>query len=215
MEHPVDLDRWPRRAHYEFFREYEHPAFNVTADVDVTALEALRARDPSARFFATTLGLALGALNALEPFRLRLREHGVIEHSVIHGGSTVLREDGTFGFGYYEHAESLRDFVSATVAELKRVSSARDLDPNHDRDDLVYFTALPWIAFSSFQHARARGGREDSIPRVVFGKRQERDGRQVMPVSVEVHHALVDGLHLGQFYETFQQRIDRVGELWV
>lgn len=214
MERSVDLDQWPRRAHYEFFRDYEQPAFNVTADVDVSALEALRARDPSARFFATTLGLALGALNELEPFRLRLRDDGVIEHSVIHGGSTVLREDGTFGFGYYEHADSLRDFVSATVAELERVRSARDLDPNHDRDDLVYFTALPWIAFSSFKHARARGGREDSIPRVVFGKRHEQGGRAVMPVSVEVHHALVDGLHLGQFYEAFQKRIDGVDELW-
>lgn len=214
MEHYVDLDQWNRRSHYEFFRDYEQPAFNVTAEVDVSALEAMRARDSSVKFHATTLGLALGALNELEPFKLRLRDDGVIQHSLIHGGSTVLRTDGTFGFGYYEFCESLRDFVSGTAAEMERVGSANDLDPNHDRDDLIYFTSLPWIAFSSFQHARAGGGREDSIPRVVFGKRRVRDGRQVMPVSVEVHHALVDGLHVGQFYEAFQQRLDHVEDLW-
>lgn len=72
MERSVDLDQWPRRAHYEFFREYEQPAFSVTADVDVSALETLRARDPAARFFATTLGLALAVFNELEPFQKRL-----------------------------------------------------------------------------------------------------------------------------------------------
>ena len=34
-----------------------------------------------------------------------------------------------------------------------------------------------------------------------------------MPVSVEVHHALVDGLHVARFYEGFQRRLDGVGEV--
>ncbi len=214
MERHVDLESWPRRAHFEFFRNYEHPAFNVTAEVDVSAVEALRARDPSARFFATTLGVALRVLNELTPFRLRIRGDGVIEHDVVHGGSTVLRDDETFGFGYYRFTKSLRDFVAHTVTQIEHVRSARDLQPNRESDDLVYFTSLPWIAFTSFQHARAGGGREDSIPRVVFGKRWVRDGRHVMPVSVEAHHALVDGLHVGQFYDGFSQQLDRVGDLW-
>jgi chloramphenicol O-acetyltransferase type A len=29
-----------------------------------------------------------------------------------------------------------------------------------------------------------------------------------MPVSVEVHHALVDGLHVGQYFEQLQQNFN-------
>jgi chloramphenicol O-acetyltransferase type A len=67
---------------------------------------------------------------------------------------------------------------------------------------------IPWVAFTSFAHAR-RHGTEDSVPKIVFGKRHERGGRHRMPVSVEVHHALVDGLHVGRFFEGFQERLDR------
>jgi len=33
----------------------------------------------------------------------------------------------------------------------------------------------------------------------------ERHGRKVMPVSVHVHHALMDGYHVGQYIELFGQ----------
>jgi chloramphenicol O-acetyltransferase len=31
-----------------------------------------------------------------------------------------------------------------------------------------------------------------------------------MPVSIEVHHALVDGVHVGRFFERFQHHLDDV-----
>jgi chloramphenicol O-acetyltransferase type A len=63
------------------------------------------------------------------------------------------------------------------------------------------------VPFTSFSHAR-RWGTEDAVPKIVFGKHREIGGRRHMPVSVEVHHALVDGLHVGRFYEAFQARLD-------
>jgi chloramphenicol O-acetyltransferase type A len=38
-----------------------------------------------------------------------------------------------------------------------------------------------------------------------FGKMTESDGKLTMPVSVHVHHALIDGLHVGQYIDLFQQ----------
>ena len=63
---------------------------------------------------------------------------------------------------------------------------------------MIYFTTLPWISFTSFAHARNKG-RGDSIPRIVFGKFTEEGERLMLPISVEVHHALMDGLHVGRF----------------
>ena len=33
----------------------------------------------------------------------------------------------------------------------------------------------------------------------------ETSGKRSMPVSVHVHHALVDGVHVGQYIEEFQK----------
>ena len=79
-------------------------------------------------------------------------------------------------------------------------------------DDVIWYSVLPWTSFTSFAHARRCPSRE-SVPRIVFGKRYEEQGRLHMPVSVEVHHALADGLHVGRFFEGFQRRLDAAPDL--
>jgi chloramphenicol O-acetyltransferase len=38
----------------------------------------------------------------------------------------------------------------------------------------------------------------------VLGKYTEVGGRLVMPISVSGHHALMDGIHAGLFFETYE-----------
>lgn len=203
----LDLDGWPRRSHFEFFRAYEHPFFNICADVRVTALYR-RSREPEGpSFFLGALYASLRAANAVEQLRLRLRPEGVWLHDRIHAGSTVLRADETFGFGYFEFEPSWASFEEHGRAVLAAVAAGSGaLDPQDERDDLIHYSVLPWIRFTSFAHAR-RHRALDSVPRIVFGRHHERDGERWMPVSVEAHHALVDGLHVARFLERFEAEL--------
>ena len=72
----------------------------------------------------------------------------------------------------------------------------------HD-EALVHFTTLPWVHFTSFEHAR-NWGREDSIPKVAFGRIDADGTRQWLPMAVEAHHALMDGLEVGRFVQGFE-----------
>jgi chloramphenicol O-acetyltransferase type A len=63
---------------------------------------------------------------------------------------------------------------------------------------------IPWVSFSGLLHAR-RIPSDDSIPKIVFGKHHLRDGSRRLPISIEAHHALMDGLEVGQFLERFQE----------
>jgi len=74
------------------------------------------------------------------------------------------------------------------------------------RDDLIYFTTLPWVSFTSFAHARKRG-RGDSVPRIAFGKFLRESERTLLPISVEVHHALMDGLHVGRYLTRLEEAL--------
>lgn len=210
MATELDLSRWKRRKHYELFRAYERPHWNVTAEVDVTALAALAAAPGGPSFFLASLYLALGAVNEVEELRYRIRGERVVVVDVVHGGSTVLLPDETFDFAYFDLVRPFGRFQAAGREVIERARSApAAVAPRADRDDLVHFSVLPWIRFSSFAHARAAGV-NDSVPKIVFGRHQEdADGRRRMPVSVEVHHALVDGLHVGRFFEGVQKRLDR------
>ena len=73
--------------------------------------------------------------------------------------------------------------------------------------NVIRYSVLPWFDFTSNSRA-CDYFHEDPAPRIPFGKITEADGRSTMPVSIHVHHALVDGLHVAQFVEKFQQSLE-------
>jgi chloramphenicol O-acetyltransferase type A len=207
---PLDLATWNRREHFAFYLGYDNPYFNLCAQVDVTRLlERCRSEDgPS--FFLASLWASLTAINEIEELRYRIRGEDVVVHQIVHGGSTVLVPDGTFRFAYFDYASDIWTFVEGAARVLERVRDEMGpLEPRPERDDMIHYSIIPWVAFTSFSHAR-RWGTDDSVPKVVFG-RHHRDGdADRMPVSIEVHHALVDGVHVGRFFERFQHHLDDV-----
>jgi chloramphenicol O-acetyltransferase type A len=209
----LDLDTWPRRSHFDFYRAFDQPFFNLCAEVDVTALAERCREEGGPSFFVASLYLSLLAVNDVEAFHYRLRGDRVLVHDVVHGGSTVLRPDETFAFAYFDFAPDFARFAAAAERTLEAVRQGpAGLDARTERDDLVHYSVLPWVSFTSFAHARLRRS-EDSVPKIVFGKHREAGGRRRMPVSVEVHHALVDGLHVGRFFERFESHLASAEEL--
>lgn len=203
----LDLDAWPRRQQFDWFRTYERPFFNVCAPVDTTRLlQACKER--GLPFTVAYHFLSITTANEIEPFRYRLRGDRVLVHDRVDCGTTVAVAGERFAFAYVEYVDDFASFRAGFEQELARIE-ARDgrLEPAEERDDLVHYSVLPWLAFTSFSHAR-RDDERDSIPKIVFGKTYESEGRLLMPHSVEVHHALMDGLHVGRYFERLQALLD-------
>jgi len=79
------------------------------------------------------------------------------------------------------------------------------------QDDLLFMTSLPWVSFTSMQHP-IHMHPVDSVPRIAWGKFLQREGRTCMPVAVQVHHALMDGLHVGRYYQRVQELLEQQEE---
>ncbi|MGH9337199.1 MAG: CatA-like O-acetyltransferase [Vicinamibacteria bacterium] len=206
---PIDLATWNRRHHFAFYRGYDNPYFNICAPVDVTRLLMRSRSEGGPSFFLASLWASLAAVNEIEELRYRIRGEDVVIHDRVHGGSTVLVPDGTFRFGYFDYDPDFRAFAEGAASVLERVrAETGPLEARPERDDMIHYSIIPWVAFTSFSHAR-HWGTEDSIPKVVFGRHHREGDIDRMPVSIEVNHALVDGLHVGRFFERFQHHLDR------
>ena len=205
MSRYLDLETWSRKELFDFFIGYAHPYFNVTAQIEVTNLrEFIRAR--KVKLSHVLHYCALRAANEIEPFRYRLKEGKVFVYDKIDGGTTVLLPNESFSYAYFDFDPDFAAFANGmekAVTEL--ISGTGKLKPTM-RDDVIYHTTLPWISFTSFAHART-GGRGESIPRIVFGKITNSNERQVLPISVEVHHALMDGLHVGRYVARLEEAL--------
>ncbi len=197
MAEYLDVTSWARRDLFEFFRGYDKPYFNVCVQLDITELLALLRKRPDASVSLAYHYLALRIANEVEPFRYRLRDGKVLVHDVIHGATTVLLSNESFAFAYFDYTADYRKFsadAQGVITEVKREGRFK----SRPSDDLIHFTTLPWVSFTSFSHAR-NWGQEDSVPKITFGKFTNEGKRVLMPFSVEVHHALMDGLHVGRY----------------
>jgi chloramphenicol O-acetyltransferase type A len=200
-----DIENWPRKEHFHFFRRFEEPFFGVVVDVDCTAAYA-NAKALGSSFFLYYLHKTLTAVNTVEPFRYRIDGEQLFVCDVIHGSATISREDGSFGFSLIEYDADFAVFTTKALAEIERVKSVPGLQTREFNDDnLIHFSAIPWVNFTSLSHARSFSF-PDSCPKISFGKMTvHENGKRTMPMSVHVHHALMDGLHVGQFVDCFQQ----------
>lgn len=202
----VDLKSWPRRDIFEFFRHFDKPYFNVCVQLDVTNLIAVCRRHQIRTFIAYHY-LALRVANEIQEFHYRLREDSVLIHEVIHGGSTLLLPNETFSFVYFDYYAEFTRFATETNRAMNEITSGDGTFSPRDKDDaLIHFTTLPWISFTSFSHAR-NWGRDDSVPKIAFGRFTNLDDRVFLPMSVEVHHALMDGLHVGRFVNQLEEAV--------
>ena len=102
--------------------------------------------------------------------------------------------------------EAPADF-SRRARKLAQTQAALYDVKTEGRDDLVYYSCLPWLPVLSLTNER-HVDPDDCIPRVGWGKYQEQNGRLTLPICLEVNHKTVDGLHIGRLYQTVQEMID-------
>ena len=74
-------------------------------------------------------------------------------------------------------------------------------------NDIYQFSAFPWVSFTHISHTDS-GKKDNATPLFDWGKFYERDGRVLLPFSVQVHHSFVDGIHIGQFAEILQNYLN-------
>ena len=206
MFHEVDIDAWERKSTYEFFLDYEDPFFNIAANLDVTRLYRF-CKDNDLAYSLAALFLSLQAANEIREFRLRMIAERVVEFDRIEATQTILNEDETFSFCYFPLKDDIFEFDRAGKTAREKYLELKTFDVETDRFDLIYYSAIPWISFTSFKHASPRNNRQ-TIPRMVFGKMFDDGPVKKMPFSVEVHHALVDGIHVGKLFNLYQEKID-------
>jgi chloramphenicol O-acetyltransferase type A len=205
MPEYLDIENWARRDLFEFFHGYERPHFNVCTRLDITSLLNLLRERPGVSVSLAYLYFALRVANEIEPFHYRLKDGRVVVHDVINGGTTVLLPNESFSYAYFDYHENFETFLLGAGQSIKRVQAEGLLKPTM-RDDLIYFTVLPWVSFTSFAHARTPG-RGESVPRIAFGKFTAENERTLLPISVEVHHALMDGLHVGRYLNGLEEAL--------
>jgi chloramphenicol O-acetyltransferase type A len=202
----IDLEAWPRRQHFAFFRRADLPFYNVNVRVDITGVPE-RARERSLSFTSVLLHLTMRALNAVENFRYRVRGDAVVLHDVVHPSFAHIKDgDDLFGMIAVDYCDDVVEFDRAVQDAVRR--STAYFDPAlAGRDDLAFVSPMPWVPFTAVDHTLSLN-KDDAIPRITWGKYVEHGARTLLPFNIQVNHLFVDGLHVARFFEELDRGIE-------
>ena len=206
----INIDTWNRKSHFDFYKAFQDPYFNICSSIDVTsAVNYAKQHDFS--IFLTLLYLSAQACNQVEAFKLRLTsEQGVAHYNKVQPSATLLTANNTFTFCNFNYNDNLQLFIEQAEMVKDKALLQEGLTQVNNKPEQIFHSIIPWLNFTGYKHAS--NGNSISNPKIVFGKINEQRvnsrEKRMMPVSVELHHALADGIDVAKYISKFQNNID-------
>jgi len=206
----IDLDTYKRKGLFEAFKDREIPYFAVTSHVDITGFKEFIDRNEYG-FFVPFSYFISRAVNLVPELRHRISDGELYEFDTVDPSYTVLLDDDTFSFcnsKYMENFAEYREYAAARIKEVKERPDCSVGAKNH----MFFISNLPWFSFTSIVHPFFK--LYATIPLVSIGKYFRRDGRLLVPIGMQAHHAVADGFHAGRFYSLLSDMC-RDPEAWI
>jgi chloramphenicol O-acetyltransferase type A len=202
----VDIENWERKNHYNYFNGLDYPHFSICGNLDITKFYRF-IKENEYPFFASFLYTVVQTANSIKEFRYRIQDNKVIEHNIVYPSFTIMTEKQVFSFCTVPYIENFNDFLHNTLKVIELAKGEVNLEDEPGRDDLLYITSMPWVSFTGISHP-IHMSPVDSIPRITWGKFFEENGVMKLPFSLQTHHALLDGSHVGQYFIKIQELLD-------
>ena len=200
----IDESKWDRALHYKIFRNSVEPAFCVTFEVDITNfLSNIKSQNLS--FTLAMVYAVCKCANEIEEFRYRFVDDKIVLFDKIDTAFTYLNKDTElFKVVNVPMKDSVLEYVELAS---KTANEQKEYFTGPLGNDVFQCSPMPWITYTHISHTNS-GKKDNATPLFDWGKYQEKNGRIIMPLSVQVHHSFVDGIHVGKFADKLQKYLD-------
>ena len=202
----IDVTTWKRALHCQIFRNSIEPSYCVTFELDITDFLA-KVREMKLSFTMALIFVVSKCANEIEEFRYRFVDGQIVLYDKIDTAFTYMDKDTElFKVVKVEMQDTLEAYVA--IAAQKAVNQ-KEYFTGPLGNDVFQFSPMPWISYTHISHTNA-GKKDNATPLFDWGKFFKRDGKWILPFSVQVHHSFVDGIHIGKLADSLQNYLNRI-----
>lgn len=200
--HLIDMEHWERREFYEHFINEVRCTYSATVHIDITNLG-------KHRLYPAMIWLLTQAVNQMPEFRTALTEGGLGIYSELYPAYTIFnRENKNFSVIWTESRCNYQEFLRAYEEDVETFRSSVRFAAKPGRPSNTFDISMnPWFSFTAFD-INVFGDGKYLLPIFTMGKVLEENGKQMLPLAIQVHHAVCDGYHVGKFIEILQEKIN-------
>lgn len=201
----IDEKLWDRAMHCMVFRNSIEPSFCVTFEADITNFKN-KVKEQGLSFTMAMVFAVCKCANEIEAFRYRFLEEQVVLFERIDTAFTYLnKETELFKVVNVPFVDNIKEYCDIA---LKTAREQKEYFTGPLGNDVFQCSPMPWVTYTHISHTNS-GKKDNATPLFDWGKYIEKDGRIILPVSVQAHHSFVDGLHIGRFADKLQHFFDK------
>lgn len=201
----IDKENWGRKEYFEHYFSDVPCTYSITVKLDIT-----RIKEKKQKLYPTMLYYLATVINRHAEFRTAINEDGELGiYSEMIPCYTVFHKDTeTFSNLWTEYKANLDDFCAAYEEDMLKYGKQSGITgkPNIPSNSFTV-SMLPWATFEGF-NLNLQKGYNYLIPIFTIGKYCQENERIVIPIAIQVHHAVCDGFHVCRFISELQELIN-------
>lgn len=201
----IDLNTYKRKEHFELFKSDGQCTFSMTAEIDITKL-IHQTKSKDLKFYPVMIHTISKVVNSVPEFKMSMKDGKLIVWDQINPSYTIFhKESETFSSLWSYYKPNLPDFIDVyTKDNNKYGKSPSYLAKGEFLENTFFVSAVPWVSFTSFDMNFSKI-ENFFAPLFTMGKYFTRNDKVFIPLSVQVHHAVCDGFHIGKVINQLQK----------
>ena len=201
----IDRAHWARKEYFDHYFSQVPCTYSAVFQLDITRL-----RQQGQKLYPTMLYHIATEVNLHEEFRTALDGAGQLGiYDRMHPCYTIFhKESETFSNLWTEYTPDYEAFCEAYRLDMAQYGRNPGMEAKPGTPENTFpVSMLPWASFEGF-NLNLQKGYDYLLPIFTMGRYQETGGKTLLPLAVQVHHAVCDGFHLCRFVNGLQARLD-------
>lgn len=204
----IDMKEFDRADYFRYFTSVG-TTIEFTMKIDVTTA-VKKCNQESISFHGYTVFKIYKAINSIQNFRYDILDGNVVEwEKVIPTFSSFNKKSKLFFTLCEEPMESYLEFDKQYKAVTEKYANSNTIVPQMELPLNVFnISCIPWMHFEHFSSNSKT--QENKITKMItFGKYEEIDSKLVMPITIQISHAIADGYHVSIFLKNLQDEMNQ------
>jgi chloramphenicol O-acetyltransferase type A len=201
----IDKEKWDRNPYFEHYLNLKC-TFSITANIDITTLlEQLRTKE--IKLYPTFIYMVSKTVNSHKEFRTCYNDEGVLGYwdKMIPSYTIFHSDNKSFSSIWTEFSNEFNVFYKNYQSDIKQYADVKGLfAKDNEPKNSFPISSIPWVSFTGF-NLNINNDSDFLLPIITGGKYLNKKDKTLLPISLQVHHAVCDGYHASTFIEDLQQ----------
>ncbi len=204
----IDMSTWNRKETYLHYMNDIPCTYSMTINLDITNFMN-KIKESKIKFFPSILYSISSVVNKHKEFRMDLDEDNELGYYEFSNPCFTVFHETTENFTniWTEYSENFPDFLQNYENDMKNYQNETLKSKPLQGKNNFNVSVIPWTSFTGF-NLNLPKGYNYFPPIFTIGKYFTSENKLLLPMAIQVNHAVCDGFHLSRFITDLQNTVD-------